>query len=394
MDILTEALASMRTGHPASVRTDGRAPWALRLPPVAGAGFHVVLYGTCWLVPLEDSPTRLKPIPLAPGDVVFLRDGRGHILADHPSTPPVAPAAARYREGSPIGSVTLGGDGPETSLLCGNYHLDQGRPHPLVRQLPEVIHLPTRHGRHPELSAAVQLLGSELENPRIGSDGIVPTLIDSLLLYILRAWLEDQPPAEARGWAAALGDRAVAPALSAIHDDPSAQWSVESLAERAGLSRAAFARRFTTLVGEPPMAYLTRWRMTTAARVLRETDAPLTTVAARTGYGSEFTFAKAFKREYGLAPGGYRRRARAVRNAPGDTCAASVDSMDSTPADTPPGTPSDAPDNAPDNAPLNVPLNAPPDATDRVPVDMPGDGAGGPTALAGAGVRGRSDGCP
>ncbi|MDJ0463973.1 AraC family transcriptional regulator [Streptomyces sp. H27-C3] len=315
MDILTEALASMRTGHPASVRTNGRAPWGLRLSPVAGAGFHVVLYGTCWLVPLRDptDPTPpLKPIPLSPGDVVFLRDGRGHILADHPSTPAEEPKGEQFHGGSPIRSLTIGGDGPETSLLCGNYHLDQGRPHPLVRQLPEVIHLSTRHGRHPELSAAVQLLGSELENPRIGSDGIVPTLIDSLLLYILRAWLDDQSPAAVQGWAAALGDSAVAPALSAIHDDPAAQWTVESLAERAGLSRAAFARRFATLVGEPPMAYLTRWRMTTAARLLRESDAPLTTVAARTGYGSEFAFAKAFKREYGLAPGGYRRQVGAA----------------------------------------------------------------------------------
>lgn len=312
MDILTEALASMRTGHPASVRTNGRAPWGLRLPAVAGAGFHVVLYGTCWLVPLEDAPPHLKPIPLNPGDVVFLRDGRGHILADHPSTVAQEAKAEQCHGGSPLGSVTVGGDGPETSLLCGNYHLDQGRAHPLVHQLPEVIHLQTRHGRHPELSAAVQLLGSEVENPRIGSDGIVPTLIDSLLLYILRAWLEEQPPAAARGWAAALGDSAVAPALAAIHADPSAPWTVESLAERAGLSRAAFARRFTALVGEPPMAYLTRWRMTTAARLLRETDAPLTSVAARTGYGSEFAFAKAFKREYGLAPGGYRRQARAA----------------------------------------------------------------------------------
>ncbi|QLE75456.1 AraC family transcriptional regulator [Streptomyces rectiverticillatus] len=311
MDILTEALGSMRTGQPRSVRTHGRAPWGLRLPPVAGAGFHVVLHGTCWLVPLGDAP-HLKPLALGPGDVVFLRDGRGHILADHPSTPAEAERPEQFRPGSPLGTVTIGGDGPGTSLLCGNYHLDQGRPHPLVSRLPEIIHLPTRHGRHPELSAAVQLLGTELDNPRIGSAGIVPALIDSLLLYILRAWLEDQPPTAAEGWAAALGDRAVAPALSAVHADPAAQWTVESLAESVGLSRAAFARRFTALVGEPPMAYLTRWRMTTAAKLLRETDVPLTTVAARTGYGSEYAFAKAFKREYGRAPGGYRREARAA----------------------------------------------------------------------------------
>ncbi|MFI9237156.1 AraC family transcriptional regulator [Streptomyces sp. NPDC053079] len=311
MDILTEALSSMRTGQPRSVRTHGRAPWGLRLPPVAGAGFHVVLYGTCWLIPLEDAP-HMKPIALSPGDVVFLRDGRGHILADHPSTPAEVERPDQFHPGSPIGTVTIGGDGPGTSLLCGNYHLDQGRPHPLVHQLPEIVHLATRHGRHPELSAAVQLLGTELENPRIGSAGIVPALIDSLLLYILRAWIEDQPPTATKGWAAALGDPAIAPALAAIHEAPATAWTVETLAGRVGLSRAAFARRFTAFVGEPPMAYLTRWRMTTAAKLLRESESPLMTVAARTGYGSEYAFAKAFKREYGQAPGSYRREARAA----------------------------------------------------------------------------------
>ncbi|MFF9899527.1 AraC family transcriptional regulator [Streptomyces longispororuber] len=310
MDILTEALASMRTGSPTSVRTEGRAPWGLRLPAIAGAGFHVVLSGTCWLVPL-DAP-HLSPLALSTGDVVFLRDGTAHALVDHPSTPAEPERPEQFSPGSPLGTVTLGGDGPRASLLCGNYHLDRGRPHPLVRQLPEVVRLSTGHGRHPQLGAAVQLLGTELEHPRLGSAGIVPGLIDSLLLYILRAWLEEQPPGAAQGWAAALGDSAVAPALAAIHAEPAAQWTVESLAERAGLSRAAFARRFTTLVGEPPMAYVTRWRMTTAARLLRESAAPLTAVAARTGYGSEYAFAKAFKREYGQAPGGYRRRSRAA----------------------------------------------------------------------------------
>ncbi|WP_371480619.1 AraC family transcriptional regulator [Kitasatospora sp. NBC_00315] len=309
MDILTEALGSMRTGHPSSIRTDGRAPWGLRLPSVAGAGFHVVLQGTCWLIPLEGSGPVPEPVALGPGDVVFLRDGQGHILADDPATPALVPEPGQYSKAPPIGALSIGGDGPRTSLLCGNYHLDQGRPHPLVRQLPELIHLPAGHGRRPELTAAIQLLGSELENPRAGSDGIVPALIDSLLLYILRAWLEERPAGAAEGWAAALRDPAVAPALAAIHTDPAARWTVESLAARAGLSRAAFARRFAAMVGEPPLSYLTRWRMTTAARLLREADLPLSTVAARAGYGSEFAFGKAFKREYGLAPGSYRRLA-------------------------------------------------------------------------------------
>ncbi|MGW6247117.1 AraC family transcriptional regulator [Streptomyces roseolus] len=311
MDILTEVLASMRTGRPVSVRTTGRVPFGLRLPPVAGAGFHVVLSGTCWLVPLEDTAHQ-PPLPLGPGDVVFLRDGRGHILADHPDTPSEVERASQFSPGSPLGTVTVGGVGAPTNLLCGNYHLDQARPHPLVRQLPEIIHLPASPLRHPELASAVQLLRTELEQPRPGSAGIVPALIDSLLLYILRAWLEERPAAQAKGWAAALGDAAVAPALAAIHEKPAFPWTVGTLAARAGLSRAAFARRFSDLVGEPPMTYLTRWRMTTAARLLRESDVPLSEVAARTGYGSEYAFAKAFKREYGQAPGGYRREAHSA----------------------------------------------------------------------------------
>ncbi|GAA1961414.1 AraC family transcriptional regulator [Kitasatospora viridis] len=310
MDVLTEALAAMRTGSPVSARTAGRAPWGLQLAPVPGASFHVVLRGTCWL--LDDSEggggTRLA---LGPGDVVFLRDGRGHVLADHPGTPAVGPEGYEKTQDGPIARITLGGDGVAADLLCGAYHLDTGRsPHPLFTQLPALIHLPARPGAHPELTAAVQLLGGELENPRAGSHGIVPLLIDSLLLYILRAWLEDQPVSSAGGWAGALRDPATAAALTAIHAEPAAQWTVASLAAEAGLSRAGFARRFAELVGEPPLAYLTRWRMTTAAKLLREGDIPLSTVAEQTGYGSEYALGKAFKREYGQAPGSYRRQAR------------------------------------------------------------------------------------
>ncbi|MBF9069581.1 AraC family transcriptional regulator [Streptacidiphilus fuscans] len=329
MDILSDALSLMRTARPASVRTDGCAPWALRLPPVAGAGFHVVLHGTCWLLPAEDAGQSHPPLALAPGDVVFLRSGSAHVLADHPDSEPVTPrpgdfeAAAEGSERYPIGRMRLGGaggpggpggaagpggPGVETSLLCGNYHLDQARPHPLLAQFPELIHLPARPGRHPELSSAVQLLCAELERPRLGTDGIVAALIDALLLYILRAWLDEQPAQARSGWLAALSDPAVAPALAAMHGDPAEAWTVQSLADQAGLSRAAFARRFTTMVGEPPLAYLTRWRMTRAAAQLREdAELPLSAVATRAGYGSEFAFGKAFKREYGVAPGAFRR---------------------------------------------------------------------------------------
>ncbi|NUP39073.1 MAG: helix-turn-helix transcriptional regulator, partial [Streptomyces sp.] len=130
--------------------------------------------------------------------------------------------------------------------------------------------------------------------------------------YILRGWIEDRSADEARGldragWATALTDPAVGTALEAVHDEPGRAWTVEELGARGGLSRSAFARRFTALVGMPPLTYLTWWRMTSAGRLLLSGDAPLSAVAQQVGYVSEFAFAKAFKREYGIAPGRYRR---------------------------------------------------------------------------------------
>ena len=323
VDVLTEALASMRTDRPVSVRTNGRAPWGLRLPPGEGAGFHVVLHGHCWLIPKRGAGLGGEPLHLETGDVVFLRSGPELVLADRPDTPARSAGAEYFQGDELIGAFNVGGSGALTSVLCGSYRLDRERPHPLVGRLPELIHLRTGNGRNPQLTSAVELLRAELDDLRIGASGIVPALIDSLLLYILRAWLDDAPAGHV-GWAAALKDPAIAPALAAMHADPADSWTVESLAARAGLSRAAFAKKFNTMVGEPPLTYLTRWRMTTAARLLRESDAPLAAVAARTGYGSEFAFAKAFKREYGQAPGGYRRARHAAVAARTSTAAAAA----------------------------------------------------------------------
>lgn len=134
----------------------------------------------------------------------------------------------------------------------------------------------------------------------------------ALLLYILRVWYDEQPArGNATGWAAALSDPAVTAALHAVHRAPSRPWTVATLAAEAGLSRAPFARRFAALVGTPPLGYLTWWRMTTAERLLGSSDAPLRSIAAQVGYASEFAFATAFKRAYGVAPGTYRRRSPA-----------------------------------------------------------------------------------
>ncbi|WP_307792769.1 AraC family transcriptional regulator [Streptomyces sp. HB132] len=127
-------------------------------------------------------------------------------------------------------------------------------------------------------------------------------------MYILRIWLAEHPTRDGNGWAAALNDPPITAALHAVHRDPAAPWTVAKLAAEAGLSRATFARRFTSMAGQPPLGYLTWWRLTMAARLLRETEATLRSIAAQVGYTFEFAFANAFKRTYGLAPGTYRRR--------------------------------------------------------------------------------------
>ena len=214
---------------------------------------------------------------------------------------------------------TPGDDTATTVLLCGAYLLDQARPHPLFAELPPLIQLPARVGVRPRLRAAVDLLGVELERPGHGSEAIVPALLDVLLLYMIRAWFDEHSAHS--GWVGALRDSALLAALQAIHSEPGRPWTVESLGAAADLSRASFARRFTSMVGQPPLTYLTWWRMTVAARIFRETSSPVRQVAESVGYGSEFAFAKAFKREYGSGPGQYRRIASAPAGLPASTSA-------------------------------------------------------------------------
>jgi AraC-like DNA-binding protein len=309
MDVLSDVIAIMRTGRPRSARVEWRAPWGQRFPSAPGsAGFQVVLQGSSWLLP-ADGP----PIALSVGDVLFFPHGDGYAMADHPSTPVGEPRCNPLTEEGDLFAAAVagaGGTGAATVLLCGGYQLDPSRAHPFLRGLPDMVHLPAKLGLHPELRAAVDLLGAEIHNPRLGAATVVSSLLDMLLLFIRRAWIQAEPQhCTIHGWAQALADPGVSTALDAMHRDPARSWTVAELGSRAGLSRAAFARRFASLVGQPPLTYLTWWRLASAGRLLRESDAPLSEIAARVGYGSEFAFADAFKREYGMAPGKFRREA-------------------------------------------------------------------------------------
>ncbi|MFD1542106.1 AraC family transcriptional regulator [Nonomuraea guangzhouensis] len=305
MDVLSDVIAIVRTGRPRSARIEWHAPWGQRFPSAPGsAGFQVILQGSPWLLPPEGDPVQLSV-----GDVLFFPHGHGYAMADSPATPVTEPDCDPQLEAGLFASASSAGPGAATVLLCGGYRLDPERAHPLLRDLPEMVHLPARLGKHRELRAAVDLLGSEIADPRLGADTVVSSLLDMLLLYILRAWLDTEPQhCQTGGWAVALADPAIGAALNAIHRDPAHPWTVQELGGEAGLSRAAFSRRFTTLIGQPPLTYLTWWRLARAARLLRESEDSLSEISSRVGYTSEFAFANAFKREYGTPPGRYRRQ--------------------------------------------------------------------------------------
>ncbi|MDR0345798.1 MAG: AraC family transcriptional regulator [Nocardiopsaceae bacterium] len=312
MDVLSDVIATMRTGRPRSARVQWHAPWGQRFPAALGsAGFQVILQSSCWLTPPDAGA---PPLPLGVGDVVFFPHGHGYGLSDSPATPLAEPDCDPLDDAGLYASATIGEPrhAAPTVTLCGGYQLDPTRAHPLLHDLPDMIHIPARLGHRAQLHAAVDLLVGELDHPRLGTDTIVPALLDTLLHYILRDWFDEHAKRNAdTGWAAALADPAISAALHAIHRAPAHPWTVATLAAQAGLSRAAFAKRFATLTGQPPLTYLTWWRMTTAARLLRVSDTPLSQLADQAGYTSEFAFANAFKRVYGTAPGRYRRHSQA-----------------------------------------------------------------------------------
>lgn len=280
-------------------RTALRAPWGVALPASSDCVFHFIVEGHCWLLqPGHD------PLPLAAGDLVLVPQGHAHSLLHHPTAAAQPIAHIAQRQTPPPGA------GPLCRFACGAYRSLQRAPLPWLRTLPSLLHLPHHElTRDPSLSATSTLLLNELALHSPGAETLLPALFDALLVYVMRYWAAH--PAAPPGWWAALQHPALSQALQAIHAQPQAPWTVASLARLAGLSRAAFARNFTQLLGQPPLAYLTAWRLRHAARLLVSSSLSLAQVASQSGYQSEFAFSRAFKRHFRVAPTHYRHQASA-----------------------------------------------------------------------------------
>ncbi|WP_043487999.1 MULTISPECIES: AraC family transcriptional regulator [Streptomyces] len=313
MDVLADVLAA--TGFKGVLLTQLRSSgsgWGCAIGQLDTAGFHLIAEGACWLRTAEAPPKQLVS-----GDVVLLPRGKPHQLIGAPDEDalPYAELEAAHPPNR-AGVVDLGGNGPVVRVVCGEFHyVGSTDSHPVLSALPEVIHVP-HMSADPQLQGVIRILAAETRNGQPGSRAVATRLTEVLFVLTVRAWLERADSADETepSWLTALRDPRIGTALSLMHEEPHRDWTVESLAHTAAMSRPAFARQFKAVVGLTPLAYLSRVRIDLAARLLRDTGDSVGEIAQAVGYSSEFAFSRAFSREHGIAPGRYRRSALAARS--------------------------------------------------------------------------------
>jgi AraC-like DNA-binding protein len=307
MDAVAGLLDGPRARGAFLLRSTMDPPWSLRIEDEAPLTLVAIVRGSACVVGDGGEITWLGA-----GDVAIARGPEPYLVADSPDTPPQAiihpgqrctmPDGTELKLMDFLGTREWGNsrDG-ETVMLTGTYQLDGEVSRRLLRALPPLLALKSDAWETP----LIDLLADEIVKDEPGQEAVLDRLLDLLLIAVLRTWFA-RPEAEAPGWYRAHADPIVGPALRALHSDPAHQWTVAELADGAGVSRAALARRFNDLVGEPPMSFLTGWRIALAADLLREPGATVGSVAPQVGYGSAFALSTAFKRLRGVSPRQYR----------------------------------------------------------------------------------------
>ena len=303
-DPLGEALHLLRLTGSIYARSDLTAPWGIDLPALEGhMMFHIVTRGRCWLEADGSEPRLLER-----GSLALVPHGLGHRLVDECGREsvdffdlPVERFTDRYEY------LRYGGDGEACRLICVVVRFDHVSAERLVDALPPVLHMDAwESGDDRWLTDTLRFIAREAEALRPGGETVITRLADILVIQMVRRWIETEADVDT-GWLAALRDEQLGRAIAAMHREPGAAWTLESLARTAAMSRSVFAGRFAEVVGEPAMRYLTRWRLQLARAALREATDPVGAVAERFGYRSEAAFCRAFKREFGVSPGSDRR---------------------------------------------------------------------------------------
>jgi AraC-like DNA-binding protein len=306
MDVLSDILGTLRLRGGVHFRCEFASPWGMAMESTTDAPFHIVVRGNFWL----RVPDRSEPIALHAGDLVVMPRGGAHALLDSPDRParPVGDVVAgqsldRY------GPVVNEGDGQPASILCGYFRFDRSPPHPLLDALPALIHVKGTDSQDLTwLNATLNFMIHETRAARPGAEAVVDRMAAVLFIHVLRAYVEgsDAPS----GMLAAFTDRQVGAALELMHRRPGEAWTLEALARQVGMSRSVFAARFHQMVRQPPLQYLTLWRMQVARAQLVSTRLSLARIAEQVGYRTEASFSKTFRRIVGTSPGQFRKRER------------------------------------------------------------------------------------
>jgi AraC-like DNA-binding protein len=290
-------------------RSELSAPWGLTLPPMPGyLWFHVVTSGRAWLETDQADATLLGP-----GDFALVPYGEGHVLRSEPGArAPGILELEREQVSDRYEILRYGEGGGVKSIVCGAVRFD----HPAARSLAEIragtIRVePSNSPQTDWMQRTLRLMAAESRKLQPGGEAVITRLGDILVIQAIRSWIETDPAART-GWLGALQDRQIGRAISMIHRDPARAWTVAALANELAMSRSSFAARFTELVGEPAMHYLTRFRIHVAVDSLRE-GAIVAELARRLGYRSEAAFARAFNRVViGVSPGAVKRAPEAL----------------------------------------------------------------------------------
>jgi AraC-like DNA-binding protein len=282
------------------------APWGLRLDGNSHhVSFFMLLRGSC-ILQFDQSDERYS---LAGGELIVSPRGVGCTLQDALGSPVlnIRDVCPPPNEGSSF--LRIGGGGALTAMIMGCFQFDTVGNNPLVAGLPPVIYLKADQLQsEPWLENTLRSLAAETSQKRPGSEILVSRLTDILFIQTIRAFIgQIRNCEETVGWLKAIADPQIGQALSLIHERPEAPWTVSSLATAVGMSRTSFATKFTNLVTNTPIDYLTSWRMQKALRAMHDGEENLSEIALEVGYSSEAAFAKAFKREFGESPGAFRR---------------------------------------------------------------------------------------
>jgi AraC-like DNA-binding protein len=295
---------AVEAAEPWSVDTAAARDLQPRILPAAEhlISYHVLTAGRCW------GGVRGEPqIELVAGDVIVFPHGDAHVMSSGPGVLPGPTVHTAVVTRVPETVVLGNGGPPDTSFVCGFLGCDRQPFNPLLGSLPRRLHM--RAMSNAWFDGFTRLLTEESRASRPGAHEVLTRLAELMFIELLRRYLDELPPGQT-GWLAGLRDELVGRVLALLHQRPAHPWTLDELARQAASSRSNVARRFTELVGQPPMHYLAQWRMQVAAARLSQTGDKVAAVAAEVGYDSEAAFSRAFKKATGLAPGAWRETRR------------------------------------------------------------------------------------